>query len=606
VVGFSILTTIYAEASRKGAVMGGFISYLLGKKGPLTKPAMVGPDGQPKFYNDTQGAMDAGAQALNATPQEPSVSVQQPQVAAGAAPNPDGTPNLNFSGGQATLTDPSEKALPHYADPSFQDRTTDAYGNVTKGNSPGLTKLGVFAKFLNGATQGTLDAVSSGALNAERGKSYFGAGASGAMQMPFQRAAMQQQQQHGQLENQQLQNVANAYGTPYKIQNPDGSTSIIPMGLAQPIVKMNAEQAAARKDQLVATRPGGGIYDSSTGAYAPGTEPQDKSPDVQHMVAAASQKALSEGRDPSTDPTVKALQTVVDNGKTDKQPTSVDQMWNDAFSKENGHPPGSQDVQNYEHAKALAIHITNPTPQPDAGDMDTIVKGLVDGSLDATKVFSSRGGGQIRAHAIAEAKRMDPSFDMSTYPARQAVAKDFADGKAADQIQSFNTFLAHAQDLSTAVDGLRNTSSPLINRPLNWLRKNMDNSAELQGYLAKIQPVSDEFESFLQNNHALTVEDKASAQKILDPTLSPAQMEASIKSFAHTAALRLSNTNQKYQNTFHKDYPGMLTPESSQYLDSLGFLKNAHASGPSTAPNQPAAQSDFQKKVSGAGGFVLP
>lgn len=266
---------------------------LLKAKG-LTKPALVNQNGQPQFYNNDQGAMDAGAQALAATPQEPSVSTTQPQVTGVApdqgpgwvppdgsqiaAPSGDAPPNLQFAGGQMNISDPSEKALPKYADPSFHDRITDAYGNVTKGATPGLTKLGVFAKVLNGMIQGDLDAVSSGALNAERGKSSFGAGAQGAAEMPFMRALRAQQQQKGQLENQQLQNQVTAYAQPVTLDN--GQT--VPFGRAKQITDLQHVQA-----QTAAEKARGNYWNSASGA-------KDQL-DLSHLYAQAVQNGDEDG-----------------------------------------------------------------------------------------------------------------------------------------------------------------------------------------------------------------------------------------------------------------------------------------------------------------------
>lgn len=104
-----------------------------------------------------------------------------------------------------TSIDPSE--APKVTTPSFMaalkanhDGNPNAMRTMSKG--------GKLMAILAGGLRGGVDAVASGALNAERGKSYFGAGMQGAQEMPFIRAARQQARERGGLENELLtQNV---------------------------------------------------------------------------------------------------------------------------------------------------------------------------------------------------------------------------------------------------------------------------------------------------------------------------------------------------------------------------------------------------------------
>jgi hypothetical protein len=234
-------------------------------------------------------------------------------------------------------------------------------------------------------------------------------------------------------------------------------------------------------------------------------------------------------------------------------------------------------ISDYFKLRYPKMQINTGTGDPN--DINTLAQGMVDGTLGGT--ILSRLPANTKLAAISAAKKIDPNFDMTNFGNRQRVANDFGSGKSADQIQSFNTFLAHAQDLSSAVNDFRLTKSPLINKPVIWLKKNSGDPA-VASYLAKTEPVRAEFETFLQNNHALTESDKASAAKVLDDNSSPAQMQATIKSMTHTAALRLREVNKRYQNTMHTDYPGLVDPNNAQFLQdsgAMGALGNSGASG---------------------------
>lgn len=223
----------------------------------LTKPALIYGNQPPVFYNSTPDALSA---AMAQLPQAPSVTNEPPtsvsitpalpnspgnsygvmqadqnlsplvadatrdaknqvtvvpgqpapidprsqaQIGADAqaAPQP-GAPQLSTSGGGPQLTPSPTGPLPFYNRPTFA-AATDQYGNVKPGG-PALTKLGLLANILKSAEQGGSDAIASGALNAEPGKSGFGAGWSGAHQMPLIRAA---QARAAGIQNAQAQNL---------------------------------------------------------------------------------------------------------------------------------------------------------------------------------------------------------------------------------------------------------------------------------------------------------------------------------------------------------------------------------------------------------------
>ena len=101
-------------------------------------------------------------------------------------------------------------SLPTFVKPSFQQATTDQYGNVIPGHNAPLTKGGLLLKIIRGGLQGGMDAVAGGALNApQHGESTFGEGVAAAQQMPLIRAARAQAIERGNLVNQeQRSNIA--------------------------------------------------------------------------------------------------------------------------------------------------------------------------------------------------------------------------------------------------------------------------------------------------------------------------------------------------------------------------------------------------------------
>jgi hypothetical protein len=395
-------------------------------------------------------------------------------------------------------------------------------------------------------------------------------------QMPFQMKA--QADQLAQQELEQQKSRAQIAAIP--------GQQVAQRALVQSEIDKN-NATSARKDNY--TVPGVGLVDSDGKVIVPEPASSDKTLDAQ--IAKATADAVRAGNDPSKDPAVIQLQDVKTQGA--KQPANDPEFRQ--WQAEN--PSGKMaDWLRLRYPKQQ-INVGGNDPN---GDVALVAHGLVDGTIGVQALGRMAQGAKLAA--IAQAKRLDPNFDMTNFPARQKTANDFASGKSADQIQSFNTFLEHASDLSAATNDFRNTASPLINKPMIWLKKNSGDPA-VASYLAKTEPVRTEFASFLQNNHALTESDKTEASKVLDDNYSPAQMQVVLKSMAHTAALRLREVNRRYSNTMHSDYPGLLDPDNAQFLSASGAMSALQGKG-GTSGNNSGNNSSAQVQVTAPDGSV--
>jgi hypothetical protein len=223
------------------------------------------------------------------------------------------------------------------------------------------------------------------------------------------------------------------------------------------------------------------------------------------------------------------------------------------------------------------------TPTDEMSDNE-IVKGMLDGSIDITKTASIRGN--ARAAYIAAAKKVDPSFNMQDYNKKLKTAMAFSgDGKQAQQIQSFNTFLGHALDYSQSVNALRNSNMPLINKPVNWLKANAAGNPVVSQMAIQAEAVKTEFQNFLNNNHALLSQDKEQGLKMLDNDMSPAQQQAAMKQFVTTAAVRMSAVNHTYYTQFGKDAPNMLDEDGKASLQHFGVPESMVYHHPTGVPS---------------------
>ncbi len=253
---------------------------------------------------------------------------------------------------------------------------------------------------------------------------------------------------------------------------------------------------------------------------------------------------------------------------------------------------GTEAALKSEQLKQLKDQDVNKTAMLDA---------IYNGTADMTKIASLKG--DARQKLFNAVLTRHPDFDMQTYQIRLDANKGFTTGKQGDQVQSFNTAISHFGELDGAINNLRNRAVPMLNKPINWLKQNATGDSDVVTYLAAQEASRKEFETFLNNNHALTESDKKEGQKILNENMSPAQQQAAIKSFTALAMARLDALNERYRASTGKDYPALISPRNMPVLNNLGFGQQAahYGSGgtmvvtgqPKTQPQSPPLQQGF-------------
>jgi hypothetical protein len=221
---------------------------------------------------------------------------------------------------------------------------------------------------------------------------------------------------------------------------------------------------------------------------------------------------------------------------------------------------------------------------------EQIVDGMLDGSVDITKAVGIFRSPLARAQFIADAKTKDPSWTMQKFDTMRAMRKDASSGKIGDQVQSFQTFTGHAFGLVQSIDTLRNTNAPILNTPINKLRKSVAGQAALAAIDPQIEAVKNEFQNFLAN-HALQKSEIERGEAMLNENQSPAQMQAAVKSFETVALTRLGAVNYRYKTTMNgRDIDGLIDPNSSEAIKGMGLGEYAvHALNLSQPSAPPAA-----------------
>lgn len=202
---------------------------------------------------------------------------------------------------------------------------------------------------------------------------------------------------------------------------------------------------------------------------------------------------------------------------------------------------------------------------------------LADGDAPASS-WSARGtyknlGGLTQAQAIAWARTINPNWNAGLYGNVNKVRQDYLNPRGTGgQIEAFNTFLNHASDAKDAVDTIQQTNSPLLNRPLNWLRTHAWTDPAVQQYWAALEPVRKEFMSVLNAGRGESQIDQQEMAKILDDNASPAAVRGVLGTLGHAAVRRLDSVNENYRTASNgSNWPNLVYPMARQSAMNIGL-----------------------------------
>jgi len=219
----------------------------------------------------------------------------------------------------------------------------------------------------------------------------------------------------------------------------------------------------------------------------------------------------------------------------------------------------------------------------DQGAIRRAGEALGRGELTRLKdIASLRGDQRLMIYDIA--KQQNPNFNLSEVDRKIKNEDYYANGKGADALRSFNTFLEHGGAASDAVNQIRLSGVPAINKPLNWWRSHMAGDPALQQLIGSIEPVRKEFESYLIGGHALSVDDRKAADVILNENSSPAQIQSALKTMGHTAAARAREENYRYKKVSGHDLEDAFSPEAIDAAKKIGTDLGFGASSRPAAP----------------------
>jgi hypothetical protein len=277
---------------------------------------------------------------------------------------------------------------------------------------------------------------------------------------------------------------------------------------------------------------------------------------------------------------------------TIKDLTRIQSLLKDARDSEQN--KASKDVLNEMHRQTMSIQAANAAGKNQKKSVEeqgieaaaqSLAK-MDPNDLSSLKDIASLRGDQ-RLLIYNRAKEINPQFNTAEVNRKIKMMDNFTNGADGKSLQSFGTFLEHAGEASTVVDGIRNTSMPLINKPLNWFAKNAVGDPNYVRLLAALEPVKAEAENFMLNGHAMHVEDKKSIDAILSADSSPAQIQAAVKQLGHTVQARYNEMDNRYNGTMKQHLPPESLSEEARNGASKIGLKFGQSSGSAASQSGP-------------------
>ena len=202
--------------------------------------------------------------------------------------------------------------------------------------------------------------------------------------------------------------------------------------------------------------------------------------------------------------------------------------------------------------------------------IEEAAKSLANGDLTRLKDITSLRGDQ-RLAVFTRARQLNPTFNLAEVDRKIRMEDYYANGKGADSLRSFGVFLEHAGAASEAVNQIRLSKMPLINKPMNWWRQNMSGAPEFTQLMAALEPVRKEFESFLLGGRALYAEDRKAAEVIVNENSTPAQLQQAFKTLGHTAEARMNEENHRYKKVMGRDLQDAYSPEALEGAKRIGI-----------------------------------
>lgn len=153
-----------------------------------------------------------------------------------------------------------------------------------------------------------------------------------------------------------------------------------------------------------------------------------------------------------------------------------------------------------------------------------VVKAMIEGRQPLPSTTAMRSPATLAL--IDAAHAIDPTFDATTWKARQSGQVDFASGKSAEMVRSANQTLHHVGQLLDSMDNLKNGRLPVLNAAGNFVNE-QTGGGEPGAFRTNAHAVAEELSKVFKGSNLSDSEIRAWEQN-LNENMSPAQQRAQV------------------------------------------------------------------------------
>jgi hypothetical protein len=153
-----------------------------------------------------------------------------------------------------------------------------------------------------------------------------------------------------------------------------------------------------------------------------------------------------------------------------------------------------------------------------------VVKAMIEGRQPLPSTTAMRSPATLAL--IDAAHAIDPTFDATSWKARQSGQVDFASGKSSEMVRSANQTLHHVGQLLDSMDNLKNGRIPALNAAGNFVSEQTGSGAQ-GAFRTNAHAVAEELSKVFKGSNLSDSEIHAWEQN-LNENMSPAQQRAQV------------------------------------------------------------------------------
>lgn len=218
------------------------------------------------------------------------------------------------------------------------------------------------------------------------------------------------------------------------------------------------------------------------------------------------------------------------------------------------------------------------------------IKAIVEGRMGPPSGMALKSP-QIQA-LMRQAAQYEPGFDLTKWGARAATAKDFASGKASQNITAFNTAISHLDTLDKAIDKLGNRSMPFYNKMSGMAQEQIDPqyAASLKQFRTAKTAVADELTRAFRGAGG-NVHDIVQWEKAINEADSPEALHAAVKQATELLRGRIEALGDQYNRgmSTSRAAPELLSKKAQIALARLSGEPEPKGAEGAPTPAAPAA-----------------